>query len=55
MLEWGAIAARDLRLLRRANTPQEAFELLKAHLTAHHLEPATAQEMKAPGIAKTRS
>jgi uncharacterized protein (TIGR00730 family) len=55
MLEWGAIGANDMRLLQRANTPQEAFALLKAHLTAHHLEPATAQEMKAPGIAKTRS
>ena len=54
LLEWGAIEAHDLRLLQRANAPQEAFELLKAHLTAHHLEPATAQEMKAPGIAKTR-
>jgi uncharacterized protein (TIGR00730 family) len=53
--EWGAIEAHDMRLLQRANTPHEAFELLKAHLTAHHLAPATAQEMKAPGIAKTRS
>ena len=55
LLEWGAIDALDMRLLQRANTPQEAFALLKAHLTTHHLEPATAQEMKAPGIAKTRS
>src|SRR5688572_27351232 len=55
MLEWGAITAPDMRLLQRADTPEEAFELLKAHLTTHHLEPATAQEMKAPGIAKTRS
>ncbi len=55
MLEWGAIGANDMRLLQRANTPQEAFELLKAHLTAHHIEPATEQETKAPGIAKTRS
>jgi uncharacterized protein (TIGR00730 family) len=55
MLDWGAIGEKDLRLLQRANTPQEAFELLKAHLTAHHLEPATEQETKAPGIAKTRS
>ena len=39
----------------RANTPHEAFELLKVHLTEHHLMPATPQEMKAPGIAKTRS
>jgi len=55
LLEWGAIAARDMRLLQRADTPQEALELLKAHLTAHHLEPDTAQEMQAPGIAKTRA
>ena len=32
-----------------------AFELLKAHLTEYHLLPPTPQEMKAPGIAKTRS
>ncbi len=55
MAEWGAIAPSDLNLLQRANTPHDAFELLKAHLTRHHLMPATAQEMKAPGIAKTRS
>jgi uncharacterized protein (TIGR00730 family) len=55
MAEWGAVSAADLALLQRANTPDEAFALLKAHLTAHHLTPATAQEMKAPGIAKTRS
>ncbi len=55
LLEWGAIDASDMRLLDRANTPQEAFEMLKGHLTAHHLDPATPQKMRAPGIAKTRS
>ena len=55
LLEWGAIDAHDMRLLDRANTPQEAFELLKGHLTTHHLKPATAQEMQAPRIAKTRA
>ena len=55
MVEWGAIGAHDLRLLQRADTPADAFELLKTHLTTHHLQPPTAQEMKAPGIAKTRS
>ncbi len=55
LVEWGAIGAQDLMLLTRANTPTEAFDLLKAHLTEHHLAPATAQEMKAPGIAKTRT
>ena len=55
MEEWGAIAPGDIDLVQRANTPDEAFALLKAHLTEHHLMPPTAQEMKAPGIAKTRS
>jgi uncharacterized protein (TIGR00730 family) len=55
MEEWGAIAPGDIDLVKRANTPDEAFALLKAHLTEHHLMPPTAQEMKAPGIAKTRS
>ena len=55
LVEWGAIAPEDLLLLQRADTPQAAFELLRAHLTEHHLAPATPQEMKAPGIAKTRS
>jgi predicted Rossmann-fold nucleotide-binding protein len=54
MDEWGAIGEGDLSLMQRANTPQEAFELLKTHLTTRHLVPATAQEMKAPGLAKTR-
>jgi uncharacterized protein (TIGR00730 family) len=55
MAEWGAIKPSDIQLLQRANTPADAFALLKAHLTAHHLMPASAQEMSAPGIAKTRS
>ena len=55
LAEWGAIAESDLALMQRANTPKEAFELLKEHLTLHHLTPSSAQEMRAPGIAKTRS
>src|SRR5437867_3022742 len=54
MAEWGAIADSDLDLLDRADTPTKAFEELRAHLIAHHLEPASAQEAAAPGIAKTR-
>jgi predicted Rossmann-fold nucleotide-binding protein len=44
----------DLHLVQRADTPEEAFDLLKAHLTTHHLQPPTPQETLAPGIAKTR-
>src|SRR5688572_21888744 len=55
MAEWGAIGPGDIDLIKRVDTPEDAFAVLKAHLTEHHLAPATAQEMKAPGIAKTRS
>jgi uncharacterized protein (TIGR00730 family) len=54
MAEWGAIAEADLELLHRADSPSDAFDQLQGHLIAHHLEPATAQEAAAPGIAKTR-
>ncbi len=54
MADWGAIAEQDLDLLVRADRPADAFEQLRAHLVAHHLEPATPQEADAPGIAKTR-
>ena len=54
MAEWGAIADADLTLLHHADTPNEAFERLREHLTRNHLEPATPQEKAAPGIAKTR-
>jgi uncharacterized protein (TIGR00730 family) len=53
--EWGAIKPGDINLIRRADSPAAAFEILKSHLTEHHLTPETLQEMKAPGIAKTRS
>ena len=39
MAEWGAIAPGDCALIKRADTPEQAFELLKAHLTEHHLQP----------------
>jgi uncharacterized protein (TIGR00730 family) len=55
MLEWGAVSQDDLALAQRADTPLQAFDLLRAHLTEHHLKPATPQEAQAPGIAKTRS
>lgn len=54
MAEWGAISEHDLDLFNYSDTPSDAFERLRAHLEDHHLEPATAQEAVAPGIAKTR-
>jgi len=54
LVEWGAIEERDLGLLCRVDTPDAAFEALKTHLIKHHMVPATRQENRAPGIAKTR-
>jgi uncharacterized protein (TIGR00730 family) len=54
MSDWGAIAEKDMELFNYCDTPSDAFEALRAHLIEHHLEPPTAQEAAAPGIAKTR-
>jgi len=54
MAEWGAINPADMRLVTRADTPEQAFEYLMDHLTTHHLV-ASAEETRAPGITKTRS
>jgi len=54
LVEWGAIEEKDLDLLYRADTPAVAFKQLKEHLTKYHMVPATPQENRAPGIAKTR-
>ena len=53
LAEWGAIDEADMKLLCRVNSAAEAFEELKKHLVQHHMIPDTAQETKAPGIAKT--
>jgi uncharacterized protein (TIGR00730 family) len=54
MAEWGAIAEKDLELLHYADTPANAFQHLRDHLIAHHLDPGTPEEAAAPAIAKTR-
>jgi uncharacterized protein (TIGR00730 family) len=54
LAEWGAIADADLDLLCRVESVEAAFEELKKHLLTYHMVPQTAQESKAPGIAKTR-
>ena len=64
LAEKGAIAMKDLDLVQFADTPEEAFALLKAGLSEHLAtkpeppipdEPAlSAQEILGPDIAKTR-
>jgi uncharacterized protein (TIGR00730 family) len=64
LAEKGAIAMKDRDLFQYVDTPEEAFALLKAGLTEHHLEtgrgdavPETpelsAQEILGPDIART--
>jgi len=52
MAEWGAIADKDIELLHYADTPADAFNQLRRHLEAHHIEPD--KPAKAPGLAITR-
>src|ERR1043166_9194366 len=54
LVEWGAISPADLKLLNWVDSPDDAFQQLRTHLMTHHLVPETAQEDRAPGIAKTR-
>ena len=53
MAEWGAIGADDTSLIKRADTPEQAFTLLKDHLSEHHLQKAAPK--KTPQLARTRS
>jgi hypothetical protein len=53
LVDAGTIAPKDLGLFNWANTPEEAFECIRADLTKHHLEPNFARD-KEPDIAKTR-
>jgi hypothetical protein len=69
LAEKGAISPKDLDLFQFADTPEEAFRILKDGLTKYHLdgvaaepagtgipnEPApSAEELLGPGIARTR-
>jgi hypothetical protein len=69
LAEKGAISPKDLDLFQFADTPEDAFRILKEGLTKYHLdgvaaepagtgipsEPApSAEELLGPGIARTR-
>ena len=66
MAEHGLIARSDLNIFRFADTPEEAFDLLKEDLTHHHLEQQqpsarttvdvgrAEQDSLGPDIARTR-
>ncbi len=54
LADWGAINERDLSLLSRVDSVDDAFDRLQEFLMKHHMVPRTPQETKAPGIAKTR-
>jgi hypothetical protein len=57
LVDAGAISPRDRDLYQFADTPEQAFQLLKDGLIANHLDPEAAradQEDEAPEIARTR-
>jgi uncharacterized protein (TIGR00730 family) len=53
MVDAGTIAAGDVNLFQFADTPEEAFALLRDGLTLYHLGPKPKSE-QLPEIAKTR-
>jgi len=53
LVDAGTISPKDLDLFHWANTPEEAFECVRADLTKHHVDPNFARD-KEPDIAKTR-
>jgi len=53
LVDAGTISAKDLDMIHWANTPEEAFEYLRADLERHHIEHSNSTE-KEPEIAKTR-
>jgi uncharacterized protein (TIGR00730 family) len=53
LVESGTISPRDMDLFHFANSPEEAFDILRNHLELHHLEHNGHRE-KEPDIAKTR-
>src|SRR5271157_5361556 len=53
LVDAGTIAARDLELIHWANSPEEAFEFLRADLEQHLIEHSSSVE-KEPEIARTR-
>src|SRR6202142_3289104 len=44
LVDKGAISAQDRALFQMADTPEEAFEILKNDLTRHHLEPEARRQ-----------
>jgi uncharacterized protein (TIGR00730 family) len=53
LVEAGTISPKDLELFHWANTPEEAFDYLRADLTRYHLGLTSIRD-KEPEIAKTR-
>jgi hypothetical protein len=57
LVDKGAISPRDRELFQIADTPEQAFNVLKEGLTVNHLEPESTQsesEDGGPEIARTR-
>jgi hypothetical protein len=54
LVDAGTISPRDLDLFHFADTPEDAFDILRSHLELHHLDQPTHHREREPEIAKTR-
>ena len=50
LVDTGAISPGDVDLFQFADTPEEAFELLKQGLTTNHLEPESRRQGAQPAV-----
>ena len=53
LVDAGTISAKDLDLIHWAESPEEAYQILRGDLERHHVEHSNSSE-KEPEIAKTR-
>src|ERR1039458_6521588 len=51
LVDTGTISPKDIELFQFADTPEEAFEMLKTGLTANYLEPEAARVAAVPAVA----
>jgi uncharacterized protein (TIGR00730 family) len=54
LVDTGAISPKDVNLFQFADTPEEAFELLRKGLTENHLEPERTQQAKPSGSSASQ-
>ena len=51
LVDTGAISPKDIELFQFADTPEQAFEMLRQGLTENYLDAEAAAQLRKPGLA----